>query len=193
MKNLARHPIISFLLSLIVSIVIVGIVYLFFFLLIFDLAGGETLNQVENQNMIAVFISMLLFVIGIIYCRRYYKNNKKYTAVGITIFPLAVMIAATVYLFDQNFNQTAFDKTIWAQSVRKPEKMAKKLVKEKTLIGLTRTEVKQILGEGAEEYGDKNTDRGSLIYHVEEEWTLSVIFRYDKVIETEMRLPWLGV
>ena len=188
-----RYPITSFLLSLTISIVVVGIVYLCFFLLTFDLGGGETLSEVKNQNLTVVFISMLLFVISLIYARRYYKNNKKYTAVGIAIFPLAMVIAATVYLFDQNFNQTAFDKTIWAQSVRKPQKMAKTLVKEKTLIGLTRAEVKLMLGAGAEEYGDKNTDRGSLIYYVEEEWTLSVFFRYDKVIETEMRLPWLGI
>jgi|RhiMetdeSRZDD1v2_1073273.scaffolds.fasta_scaffold10967_10 ABC-type transport system involved in multi-copper enzyme maturation permease subunit len=188
-----RDPFISFLAGLAVSIAIVGIIYLCFFLLIFDLGGGETLSQVEHQNMAVWFLSVLLFAIAAIYARRYIRNNRKYTGIGIAIVPFMVTVTATVYLFGANFYHTKFDKATWAQSKPKPDKMAKTLVKEKTLIGLTRMQVKQMLGEGAEEYGDKNTDRGSIIYHVENNWTFSVIFRYDKVIDTQLRLPWLGI
>ncbi len=188
-----RNPIISFLGGLTVSVAIVGIVYLCFFLLTFNLGGGETLDQIENLNIAILIISILLFAIAVIYARRYFKNNKKYTAIGITIIPIMVTITAAIYFFTQNLSHTKFNKAIWTQSEWKPDKMAKTLVKEKILIGLTRTQVKQMLGEGAEEYGDKNTDRGSIIYHVQNDWTFSVIFQYDKVVETQLRLPWLGI
>lgn len=176
-----------------VSVAIVGIIYLCFFILTFNLAGGETLNQIENQNIVILFISILLSAIAIISARRYFKNNKKYTAFGIAIFPFMVTITAAIYLFAQNLSHTKFDQAIWTQSERKPDKMAKTLAKGKTLIGLTRTQVKQMLGEGVEEYGNKNTERGSIIYHVQNGWTFSVFFQYDKVVETQLRLPWLGV
>ena len=119
--------------------------------------------------------------------------NKKYTAYGIVVFPLIVVLVATAYLFEHNFYHTKFDKTVWEQSNWKPEKMAKTLVKEKTLIGLTRTQVKEMLGEGSKEYGDANSDRGSILYSVKNDWTLVVLLQKDKVIETELRLPYLGV
>lgn len=188
-----RNSIISFLAALTVSVILIGIVYLIFFFFTFNLAGGETLNQVESQNITLLVISILLLTIAIIYARRYFKSNKKYTAFGVITFPLLLVIAGTIYLVEQNFYNTKFDKKIWTQSERKPEKMAKTLVKEKTLIGLTRTQVKEMLGEGVREYGNKNTDRGSIIYHVENDWTFSVFFQYDKVIETQLRLPSLGI
>jgi len=50
-----------------------------------------------------------------------------------------------------------------------------------------------MLGEGSEEYGNKNTDRGAIIYQVENSWTLSVFFQYDKVVDITLRLPYLGI
>lgn len=188
-----RNPIISFLAGLTVSTVIVAIVSLCFLFLTFNLGGGETLNQVENQNIAQLLISILLLTIAIIYLRRYIKNNKKYTAYGIVVFPLIVVLAATFYFFGHNFYYTKFDKTVWEQSKRKPEKMAKTLSKEKTLIGLTRAQVKGMLGEGSEEYGNTSSDRGSIIYLVNNDWTLIVLFQKDKVVETKLRLPYLGI
>jgi len=43
------------------------------------------------------------------------------------------------------------------------------------------------------EYGDATTDRGSLYYLVNNDWTLIVVFQGDKVVETILRLPYLCV
>ncbi len=187
------NPIISFLTGLIVSALIIGVVYVCFLLLNFDLAGGETLRQTENQNIQQLFISVALLLIAIFFARQYFKNGKQPIAYGIVAFLLLFVLATTFYLVKQNSYPTQFDKTIWAKSKRKPDDMAKSLVRQRTLIGLTRAQIKALLGEGAEEYGDSNTEGGSILYAVENGWTLSIIFKKDKVIETGLRQPYLGV
>lgn len=188
-----RSALTAFFVGLAISTLIVGIIWLCFLFLTFDLGGGETLSQIEDQNVAQLIISILLLTVAVIYALRYIKRNKRYTAYGIVIIPLAAVFAATFYFWKCNCYNTKFDKAIWIQAGWKPAKMAKTLVKEKALIGLTRAQIKHILGEGTEEYGDKNTDRGSIIHEVEEGWTLSIIFQYDKVVKPELRLPWLGI
>jgi len=188
-----RHnPFKSFFPAIIVSIVIIGVVYLCFFFMIFNLGGGETLSQIENQNIAQLIISILLLTIAIYYAKRYFNRNIKYTAYGILVFPVIIFLATTIYFWGHNFYQK-FDKTIWVQSKRKPERMAKTLVKGKTLIGLTGEQVKAILGEGSAEYGSITADRGTIEYLVENHWTLIIVFQNDKVAETRLRLPWLGI
>ena len=172
---------------------IIGLIGLFFLLLTFNLGGGETLSQVENQNIAQLIISIFLLIIAVFSARRYIKNNRRYTAYGIIISPLILIVIATIYLFEHNVYHTKFDKTIWEQSEWKPESMAKTLVKEKVLIGMTRAQVKEMLGEGSKEYGNASSDRGSILYQVKNDWTLIVLFQKDKVVETELRLPYLGV
>ena len=79
------------------------------------------------------------------------------------------------------------------QSKQKPEKMAKTLVREKKLIGLTRTQVKDMLGEGLKEYGNTGTGYSRIEYWVSNNWTLTVLFQKDKVIESELMLPYYSL
>ncbi len=106
--------------------------------------------------------------------------------------PLILAFAGIFYL-TSSFTTTKFDKAIWTQNKMKPGDMAKSLVRQKTLLGLTRNQVKGLLGQGSEEYGNENDDRGSILYSVENGWILSVIFHEGKVVETQMRQPFLGV
>lgn len=92
-----------------------------------------------------------------------------------------------------SFSNTKFDQKIWVQGFRKPEGMAKTLARKKLLVGLTRKEVKEMLGPGSEEHGDDKTDRGSIYYIVENGWTFIVTFKFDKVVEVIMRQPYLGI
>ena len=163
-KKLKRNPFISFLAGLVISALIIGVVGLCFFIMIFDLAGGETLTRIDNQNITQLIIAILLLLIAAIYSLRLVKSNKRYTAYGVMTPALIIFFAATFYFLDQNIYQTRFNKIVWERREVKPEGMAKTLVREKSLIGFTRMQVKEMLGEGAEEYGNKNTDRGSLIY-----------------------------
>jgi hypothetical protein len=71
--------------------------------------------------------------------------------------------------------------------------MAATLVEEQKLVGLNRQEVEKMLGKGDEQYGSPTTERGSIIYLIEDKWTMTVYFEKDKVVGSELRLPWLGV
>lgn len=171
----------------------VGLICFLLLLLTFNLGGGETLSEIENQNIARVLVSILLLVVAAIVARNYINSNRKFTALGILVFPAIVVVAATFYLLAHNFYRADFDKAIWIQSERKPEIMAKTLVKDNALIGLTRKQVKEMLGDGVEEKGDEKSERGSIVYLVQDDWTLIVFFQKDKVVETKLRLPWLGI
>ena len=192
MRNNA-NPIVSFLDGLLISGTIFGVVYIVFALLNFNLAGGETLGQIEEQNMTILFIIVLLALLAIVQARIFFKKGKKFTAYDVGSSAIVAFIGIVgLYLF--NFTYPAnFEKSSWARSKWKPVGMAASLAKNNRLKGLTRKHVKDLLGQGSEEYGNTGSERGSILYVVEGDWTLCIYFQKDKVVDTELRRPWLGV
>ena len=188
-----RHPIISFFGGLTICGLILGVVYLLILLMTFNLAGGETLRQIENQRMGLLIITLLLAILAGITVIRFLKSGKKFTAYGISILPIIAVIIVTVYYVANLNSHKQFDRAVWEQSKWKPFDMASTLVKENKLIGLTRQQVKDMLGQGSEEYGDKNTHRGSILYLVQDDWTLIIYFQKGKVIDIKLRRPFLGL
>jgi len=189
---LKQNPFISFFAGLIITSLIIGLISICILFLTFNLAGGETLNQIDGQNVGLFILTIAVLAIAFYFCKKYYTTNKKFTAFGIIITPFFLFIFGIFYL-TSSFKTTKFDKVIWTQNKFKPDDMAKSLVRHNTLIGLTRNQVKTMLGQGSEEYGNENNDRGSILYSVTNGWTLSIIFNKDKVVETQMRQPFLGV
>jgi hypothetical protein len=188
-----RHPIISFFIGLILTGLILGAIYLVFLFLTFDLGGGETLRQIENQRTALLIGTIIVAIIAAMTARNFLLTGRRFAAYGISVLPLVSLVIVGVFYFNNMNSHTKFDKTIWEQDKWKPLNMATTLVKEKKLIGMTRQKVKQMLGQGFEENGNTFNDRSSIKYLVKEDWTLTVYFQKDKVVETELRLPWLGV
>jgi hypothetical protein len=186
---LKRNPIILFLTALIVTSIVIGLVIGVIGMLTFDLAGGETLDQVEGQNVMYLIFSIVLLVIAIVCAISYIKKGNKFTAYGIMVAASLLLIAMTIYVVKEHIYPNKFDQVVWKQATWKPEGMAKALTQQKKLVGLSRAQIKEMLGEGSEEYGDINSDRGSIIYSVENDWTFSVLFQKDKVLDIEMRRP----
>lgn len=186
----STESIFSFIGSFLASALITALVAVIYLFMTFDLAGGETLDVIEGQNIAMFIISLLLLSLAVWFAKVSFRKGRKQVAYGAILFPCLVFIAASVYLIDQNFNYTNFNKSTWQDATSKPEKMAKSLVKEKILIGLTRQQVKEMLGPGSSEYGNEN---GSIEYHVANDWTLTIIFEQNKVVETHLRQPFLGV
>ncbi|KAF2509107.1 hypothetical protein [Flavobacterium foetidum] len=189
-QHASYHPIVSLLISLTittVTILIIGFFYLFF---TFSIEGGQPLNEIENQHIQQFYISVLILAIAFLVAKFYLRKGKKYTALGILVLPILLVLSTSNYLLKNNFNHTPFSKTLWMQSLYKPEKMAKTLVREKKLIGLTRTQIKDMLGKGSKEYGDIGTGKSEIEYLVLNDWTMTVFFLKDKVIASELRLPY---
>lgn len=189
------HPAISFIVALIASGLILAVVFvvLFYLLAMASFGGGETLQDMENLRIALLLIAVIPIVIAIKIGRRFAKTGQKSVLYGISILPVITFVIVGVF-FCYNFNyHTEFDTALWGKDKRKPFNMAATLVKEDKLIGLTRQEVKKMLGEGAEEYGNPDTDRGAILYLVEEGWTMTIYFQKDKVVEAGLRQPLLGV
>src|SRR5690242_16554796 len=166
-----QHPVISFFIGLVISGLVLGTVYLLFLFLTFDLGGGETLPQIENQRIALLIITIIVTIIAVMTARHFLKTSRKYTAYGISALPLIAFVMVGIFYFDNLNSYTKFDRTIWEQDQWKPLNMAATLVKEKKLIGLTWQQVKEMLGKGFKEHRDDNTDRGSISYLIKEDWT----------------------
>ncbi|MEL6671590.1 MAG: hypothetical protein AAFR61_05340 [Bacteroidota bacterium] len=82
------------------------------------------------------------------------------------------------------------DATIWKQQPWKPLGMAIQLLESQELIGMNRNEVKHLLGEGFENSYDYSlSDRGYVSFHIEKEWTLTILFQHKVVTQTSLRRP----
>lgn len=167
-------------------------VWLFLALFNFDFGQGETLEDIERRNLIWFFFSITMFVIsgGFTFMNR---PKDKHAISGSVTIPLLFLIVSGYWVISENLRFTRFEKAVWMSSEGKPESMAKGLVKNRTLIGLNKQQVKEMLGKGNEEYGDSFSDRGSIIYDIKGNWTLSVIFECNKVVDTRFQQPSLCI
>ncbi|MBS1655672.1 MAG: hypothetical protein JSU05_12550 [Bacteroidetes bacterium] len=159
----------------------------------FNLAGGETLLEEENERLLILLVVVGLFIFTLIIARDFRKTGKKYTAAGIIIPPFFILLFTSgFYIYEFNFH-TSFNKTEWDQSKVKPFKMAATLIKEKKLIGLTIQEIEDKLGQTSKENINSQTGDGSLSYRVNPDWTFSIYFTNGKVTGSELRRPILDL
>ena len=150
----------------------------------FSLAG-EKLTEKESRESFMFFISLFTAVATGYIIYKLIKQNKKFSAIGIAIpflFALYVSLSTgLVYLDNLNYRQK-FDRTKWVESEYKPFKMAKTIVKDKTLVGLTKRQVIEKLG--ATNNALKNDKVDYLKYSTDKStWELCLYFKGDKVID----------
>lgn len=162
-------------------------------LLTFDLGGGETLQEIELQRNVVLTTTLLMVLTAGWIARDVLKNQKQNKARGIRVMALiCLLVVAGNYVYNLTI-PTSFDKTKWGQSEYKPFHMAATLVKRDTLIGLTVQKATELLGSDGRNSVDAYTGTGSFQYHVHDGWTLIVIFKNGKVVETLLHQPYLGV
>jgi len=174
-----KNKIFLVLSALILSVILLGIVYGVFMLLTFDLAGGETLQQVEGQTtgiyIIVLLIALLaLSVTGL-------KKRISY------LFVCIAVVSTVSFAGYRISHYSRFDEKVWKMSERKPFAMAATLVRNDSLDGLTKNQVSEMLGNPYREFP------AAVEYLVTNNWTLTIYFDKDIVNRCSLRLPFLGV
>lgn len=168
--------------GLIVCGLALGLIYLLVALLTFNLGGGETLSTIEAQRTAWLFFTLIVGLVAGNIARGRIRSGNISFAYGIRIMTLIVVIFVTINHFNNIIISTPFNKAAWDKYEYKPYRMAATLVKNRTLIGMTGQQVKDLLGEG-----------GSFRYNVIGDWTLTLYFENGRVEGAEMRLPFLGI
>lgn len=182
------NSIISFLGGLIVCASIMGVIYFAVALMTFDLAGGDTLQQMEGERAGWFILTIFLTGVSIYIAIEYKKKKRKFTAYGILSVAIIAFAFAAINC-SKNIMNTPFNKQGWEKPGYKPYGMAATIVKMKSLNGRTKKEVLALLGTPDEAYEDKTVAFASLTYRVENDWTLRIYFKNDKVSDADMRLP----
>jgi len=167
-----------------------GILYVIMLLATFNLAGGETLRQLEKQRIgiliVIIFFSILIYICTVPISK--YRN--RFTSYGIRLVSVISILLGIIGC--QVSQYSSFDKAVWLQSAPKPFDMSATLLNSNKLKGKTRQEVKLLLGDGLHESGNRDDEKGTILYAVDEGWTLTLYFTCDRVVDAELRSPWLG-
>lgn len=148
--------------------------------------AGETLTEKENRESFFFYTTIFVITVSIYIFYRFYKSNRKFAAFGIVIPILFAIYSAGLTgkdYFNNLNNYQTFDQTIWVNSKFKPFKMAKNLVNSKVLLGMTRQQIINKLGNTNDSLtNEKNellrywTDNGT--------WQLKIIFKNNIVSES---------
>lgn len=174
------------MLKSIIPFILIFALYLF---MTFDLAGGESLQQIENQRTFLLASTVILFLIFCIISIQYFKKNNTRNAYGLIILPFVILILVVGYYF-KNYNfHTELDQNIWKKEEWKPLNMAATLVNEDELKGLSYEEVIELLGTGFDQYYNEENNNGYIKYHIEKSWTLTIFFEKGVAVRSELRLP----
>ncbi|MCP4521633.1 MAG: hypothetical protein GY827_08080 [Cytophagales bacterium] len=152
--------IIGFIFSLVLSVGILFVVSLFYFL------GSQYCAEVELQKFDwEIFCFFGIFSIIYAFFSLFFIKIENKKGLGFGIFlPLLLTLfltgSAGIDLLSFERYYTKFDSNIWKKDTYHDVKMARILIKEKTLIKLTKEEVKELLGESEEIKNNK------YIYHI---------------------------
>lgn len=177
-----------FFFGVFVGIVAFAMLGILFLLLTFNLAGGETLEQLQGHRWLLMILTMILAGVFTNMTFRWVKGKRRIVAYGSRVVIIVAVIAATGYLVD-GYVYTAFDKQIWDRSVYKPFRMAAGVSKTDNLMGFSETKIKSLLGTPAEEFDYIGNGKSGMIYNVDDGWILRLDFADGKLTEMELRSP----
>ena len=128
-----KNPILLALSAFIISVIVLSLVYGVFKIMTFNLAGGETLQEVERQ-MTGLYIFVLLFaVIALSVTGLKKRISYLYICIGI--------VSTVAFAGYKISHYSKFDEHVWKMSERKPFAMAATLVKNDSLDGLTKKQI----------------------------------------------------
>ncbi len=186
-----KNRTISFIKGLLISGLTLFILSLIYFAGIFNLGGGETIQEIETQRIILLIGITIVSIITVFTVRLYIRENRKYFAYGMGLLPLLGQTAVMIFFISNLSYSTPFEKAKWDQKIIKPYDIAVTLVKEQKLIGLNEKEVLEML-DSQQEYGKMSVGR-HIEYLVENDWIMSVSFENHKVMQVTLRRPMLCV
>ncbi len=174
---MTKRKIISIISGLIISSIITGLVYYIYVIQTFEFLGSKWIVDPESEDSILFYTALSLFSVTVAAIILLVYNNKKYTAIGVGL-PLLLSIwilfkVGTIYL-DKSSYYEPFNKEIWSQSSSKPIKMVRDLIKKDELIGLTRKQAEDKLGNGDQRKSFHLSDN-DLVYGTQNGYALLVL------------------
>jgi hypothetical protein len=104
-----RNPILSILNGILIPGVILCPLYIAFFFFTFNLAGGETIRQTENQNSTFLAMNAALAIVIAFVIRWLWTKREQYKAYGVGVLLLIIFISAIVYYIDNFIPHKSFE------------------------------------------------------------------------------------
>ena len=182
-----QKPIISFVLGLLVAGIISGFVYFILFLETFDLFGTNELIDPEGKHGKIFYTSLIMTIFSLAVFISLVRYNNKFTALGMAIPNLVVIFMLLkfggVYLDKSNY-YAKFNKQVWIDAGEKPIKMARGLVKDEVLIGFTKSETFEMLGQ--ERIEKRDSIEFTRYWTENGDCALSLTFEKDKVTKANL-------
>jgi hypothetical protein len=148
---MTRKNIISIGIGLLISSLVSGVLYYMLFLETFDLFGIESIIDPEARHKKIFYTTLAISILTIVAVIGLVLWNRKLTAIGVGL-PLSiglwVLFTIGPVFYDKSSYYEQFDKERWIKSSEKPLKMARLLVVNQELIGLSVDNITNMLGKG---------------------------------------------
>lgn len=183
---MTKKNFLHFVLGLSVSTIISLGGYFLIFIHSFDLFGTRQAKDPEGFDGEIFYLTLILVMINCFVSIFLITKKRRFSAAGSSA-PLILGFTILIWFGKDYFNKStyyeSFDRVQWTANTNRV-KMARKLVKEEELLGLSKDDVTQKLGQGFE---TTDNDRPVLLYNVDGDWMkLALLFERDKVSEADI-------
>ncbi len=172
-----------------IIVIFIAIMCIFFFAVTFP--QGEEWEMMEIKQIIPIIICSLVFMFSLTIGLKHWRSSKKHLAISINILPLIFLCVFTFKAIEELNYYAPFDKIEWNKSEYKDKNMTVTLLKNKKLIGLSRTEILNKLGDCNGKYDSQDTNTLDILsYSVQGGWQLIVYLEKGIVTQVKLKDPY---
>ena len=178
-----KNKTISLILGFFISGLFNCLVYIILIIYTFDILRFNLLIDPESVHAKLFYTGFAMTILTVLIIYLLLKQQKKFFSIGIglpSLIGVFLMLKFGLLYFNKSNYYETFDKNVWNKSKIKQIKMARVIVKDSVLIGLTKEEVFKMLGE--EQVSSNNDSTEYLRYWTENNvCALGIVFINGKV------------
>ncbi|MDA3614844.1 hypothetical protein [Polluticaenibacter yanchengensis] len=183
----------SFLIGFIISATTICILTCIYLVSTFNLAGGESIEQIKNSTYIQLLLSLIIFLFALFFTFRLLKKEQKTKAIGVIIIPGLLFLYMSAFVIEYEIEFQKFNREVWMNSRFKPLGMSKTLYFDNSLIGLSKNDIISILGHPSSEFSSIENPKSYIDFMIDGNWTLTIYFLNDIAISQSLRQQYLGI
>ncbi|MEN8251741.1 MAG: hypothetical protein ABFS32_22670 [Bacteroidota bacterium] len=159
-----KNNILSFFIGAVISLIIVIAVLAVRMYLYMLTIGFEPIQDVDDY--LRFYIIPAIMIVAVLGVYRLFKKRKRFTSYGILVSLLPILFIVYLNAVDlvSYLKPVHFSEELWNSSVDKPYTDARALIENDLLVGKTRAEVIDILGEN---YNQTHTNDTIIVYRLE--------------------------
>ena len=147
-------------------------------------SSGVWLHQFISNAKMELALGFVATVVLIVIAMAFFKRQRPAPALGVVFAGVIFIVSLSVRSWEF-FKGQKFDQNKWDSSVEKPFSMTRTLLREKVLVGLDSSEIRQRFGSAFSTNDDEGSEQ--IKYAVEGNWELVLLLDEGVVLVADIR------